>query len=187
MRSSTAPSARRRLLALAVTLAAAVASAASLDTNGPESRFTGSSALQTTVLTPATPSVTRSIQVSVPDLDIHGIELSVNAAVLWSGTPPGGAPVVTAVLGPDQGLQYQTDAAVTPNHAEATFSLVPASGALDVAAGQSCTEATGPCVMTFELTLEAMPAVEVVTVQWTAAATFDVDTAQPPITITVTP
>jgi hypothetical protein len=83
MNLTTAPSSRRRYLALAVTLAAAVASAASLDTNGPESTFTASSAAQTTVLTPATPSVTKTVQVSVTDLDVHGIELTVNATVSW--------------------------------------------------------------------------------------------------------
>jgi hypothetical protein len=176
---------RRRWLALAVTLAAAVASAASLDMAAPVLTYTGSAPPQIDVLTPATPAITRTVKVTAPTLS-NGVELTVSAVLTWAGgeiaVPDEGAPVVTATLGPDQGNQL--DGGVPPDDAGLTLTSA-GSGTITVAAGQQCPDES--CDVELTLTLsESLPAQEVI-IDWTAVATVTNGGNAPTVTVTVTP
>ncbi len=176
---------RRRYLALAVTLAAAVASAASLDEAEPTQYPSAASTAQVTVLTPSSPTVTKTVQVTALNQPL-AVELTVSAQVTWAagaGGGAGGLPVVTATLGPDQG--NETEGGVPPDDAGVALGS-PWATTLAVAAGQPC-GVSDTCTVAFTLTLsQALPA-EDVTLTWTAVATVAVDGNPPTITVTVTP
>ncbi len=165
-------------------LAAALAVAAGACIPSPDASYAALSATQTAVLTVAAPAATSTVHVAVQDLDTNGVELAVEATVTWSGA--GGAPSVTATLGPDQGPQI--DGGFTPPSA-AGLALVSAGlGTLTVAAGQACTDLSPPCLLDFTLELAQTPATEDVTLTWTAVATIETRASQqPPIAVTVIP
>lgn len=170
-------------MALAATVVAAVASAASLDEAAPFRNFTATLPAESVVLTETSPPVSTTLRVAATRRS-ERLGLVIELVASWDGFAPGGAggptayPIVRASLAGEE--RTSLDRAIT---------TAPGTGRLILSAEAPCPAEADACSADFTFTLERVEAAPSgpVSVTWTPLGSASSDELGTSVTLKVMP